>query len=236
MTLGFDFVWAHGESGRRVIACGGWQVETTAREAEAQGLCSRRSTGTVLHPVFQIKAVLHDSVIVNVSWQPEKDTFMRTLIVAVMLCVTSATALPQDAAIDYGNEKSWPALVQDRRVTISEDDSELVTVMKKRHNASLTELRNRFTYWLQGVGTLESVCDNLDRFRDSHRDIGGSRAGDLQLQKDKLAFAESVHKHATVVLKSKNRTINAIDVHFARYYALHAKVELLQMGKQSKAR
>jgi hypothetical protein len=161
---------------------------------------------------------------------------MRTLIVVVMFCVTSVTALTQDAVIDFRNEKKWPALLQDRRVSISEDDSELVTVMKKRHNASLEELRNRFTYWLQGVGTLESVCDNLDRFIDSHRDIGGSPAGDLQLQKDKLAFAQSVQKHAALRLKSQNQTVKAIDSHFARYYALHAKVELLQMAKQSNQR
>ncbi len=156
---------------------------------------------------------------------------MRSLIVTAMLCVISATALAQDANYDSYKEKTWPALVQDRQVPISEDDSELVSVMKKRHNASLLELRERFTYWAQGTGTLESVCDNLDRFIDSQRDIGGYPAGDLQLQKDKLAFAESVLKQATKKLKSKNLSIYAIDLNFAQYYVLHEKVKLLQMAK-----
>ena len=157
---------------------------------------------------------------------------MRLLIITAMLCIVSGTALAQDVPYERDNEKTWPALVQKRPVSILEDDSELVSVMKKRRNASLSELRDRFTYWAQGVGTLESVCDSLDRFIDSDRDIGGYPTGDLQLQKDRLAFAESVLRQATKKIESKNLTVNLVDLNFAEYYVLDEKVKLLQMAEK----
>ena len=161
---------------------------------------------------------------------------MRTLIVTAILCAISPTALAQDVAYESGNEKTWPALIQDRQVSVSEDDSELVSALKKRRNASLDELRDRFTFWAQGSGTLESVCDNLDRFIDSNRDIGAYAAGDLQLQKDKLAFAESALRQANKKQSSENTHTNLMDVYFARYYVLNEKVKLIQMAEQPKAK
>jgi hypothetical protein len=148
-----------------------------------------------------------------------------------LIVVTSVNAKAQDPVVDFRSEKSWPALAQDRRVVIAESDSELSRVLKKRHNACLFELRNRFTYWLQGTGTLESVCDNLDRFIESHRELGVSPEDELQLQNDRLAFAQAVQKHADFVITIQNETVKHIDSHFAHYYVLHAEVSLLQMTK-----
>lgn len=159
---------------------------------------------------------------------------MRISIPALLFCVTCVTAIAHGDDIDFRDEKTWPDLLKDRPVLISEDDEQLVTLMKKRHNASLSELRNRFTYWLQGQGTLESVCNSVDRFIASHRDLGVSPADDLQLQKGKLEFALAIQKQAGGILKSQNRTVNAIDEHFSRYYALHAEIELIQMRKDKK--
>jgi hypothetical protein len=147
------------------------------------------------------------------------------------LCFFTGTLDAQTVDRKWLNEDAWPAFAHHRPVAIGENEDELPRIQKERFNACLDEFRNRYVYWLQGVGTLASVCENADRLVTSRIDIGTSRAENLKLHEEKLVFAKRILEQAEVIRMAKNTTVSHIDEKFARYYRLDAEVTLLQLKK-----
>ena len=80
-------------------------------------------------------------------------TFMTFLAVSVAPAADDDTS-DQKSWLD---EKAWPAFVQPRSLKVEASDSHIARLLKQRYNAAQGELRERYTFWLQGIGTLDQV-------------------------------------------------------------------------------
>lgn len=157
---------------------------------------------------------------------------MRTILVCLsFLWLCGEFSFGQKVDREWLNEETWPAIVHNVPIEIAESDDPIQKLQKERVNACLDELRARYIYWLQGQGTLVSVCENANRLIASRVDMGLTPDEELELQKGRLAFAKRVMQQADAIRTARGTTASHIDEKYARYYRLDAELAVAQLQK-----
>lgn len=67
---------------------------------------------------------------------------------------------------------------------ISDGDEEGRALLKECYNVTYAEIQIRYNYWLQGIGDVDDLLDNLIRFQEYRIELEG--------EMDKLKFAEQL--------------------------------------------
>jgi len=161
---------------------------------------------------------------------------MMTLRVAVTtvlasLIVPAIPAAAGDNPADWLNEKEWPALVQPRVFEIQPSDGQLARLFKQRHNAAQDELRERYTFWLQGYGTLDQVLAAARRACGARLEVIDPHVDRLAVLRERVDFAKVIERQAEAIRRNRKRAEAPFaDEACARYFRLDAEIELLRAG------
>jgi len=156
---------------------------------------------------------------------------MATLLAA--LIVSAVPAAEDDSADEkpWLNEKAWPAFVQPRVFEVQPDDGELERLLKQRHNAAQDELRERYTFWLQGIGTLDQVYAAARRASEARLEVSDPPADRVDILREKVEFAKFVERQAEAIRKKRKRAEAPFaDEACARYFRLDAEIEFVRAG------
>jgi hypothetical protein len=148
---------------------------------------------------------------------------------ASLVCIAIGAA--DDDPVDESNwliEKAWPAFVASKRLEVAGTDDKLTKLLKQRFNAGQQELRNRYSYWLQGTESLPQVYDAVRRVVEARRETNGPGSDRIEILKEKLAFARIVEKQAEKLSMKFRRASYQSGLDCATYFRATAEVELLR--------
>ena len=162
---------------------------------------------------------------------------MAALMAAlIVFAVPAAGDDPADEK-PWLNEKAWPAFVQPRSFEVQPGDGDLARLLKQRHNAAQNELRERYNFWLQGIGTLDQVYAAARRATEARLEVMDSPQHRLTILREKVEFARFVERQVEAIRKTRKRAESrAADEACARYFRLDAEIELLRAGAEQTAK
>jgi hypothetical protein len=141
----------------------------------------------------------------------------------------------QEHELRWTDEGTWPAYVQATYLEVNDGDDELLKLSKERRNASLRELRNRYTYWIQGTGELHQVAANADRLLAAALETEPTAADQLRLLRERFEFARVTEIQAEELAKLRRGARAFVDEEFGRYYRLHTQIEFLKAERAVEA-
>jgi hypothetical protein len=170
------------------------------------------------------------------------DMMLSRLALAALIAASSVTALPaaDDGTADekpWLNEKAWPALVQPRTFEVKASDNHLARLVKERYNAAQDELRERYTFWLQGIGTLDQVYAAARRAGNARLEVIDPPTDRLTILQEKVEFAKVVERQAEAIRRNRKRAEAPFaDEACARYFRLDAEIEFLNAEVEQTAK
>lgn len=97
--------------------------------------------------------------------------------------------------------------------------------------AANTELRSRYTYWLQGMGSFEDLTTSIDRYHDA-RANGIPMADTESLLAEKLNLAKRIEKQAGIIYEKKRSAEYAIAPKAAKTYRLRIEIEIARRQQE----
>lgn len=152
-------------------------------------------------------------------------TSRRTVLVVIVssILMSAIAAADEKKLLD---DSKWPEFVADRKLAVKDGDSKLASLLKRRYNAALGDLRERYTFWLQGACSLESMIAAAQRVAAARLDVSDPKTKEITLLKQQLAFARAVESNAEYLAKKVNRARNVLDLKYARYVRLDAELKL----------
>ncbi len=160
-------------------------------------------------------------------------TFMTFLAVSVAPAADDDTS-DQKSWLD---EKAWPAFVQPRSLKVEASDSHIARLLKQRYNAAQGELRERYTFWLQGIGTLDQVYAAARRAGEARLEVIDPPTDRVAILREKVEFARTVERQAAAIRRNRKRSEAPFaDEACSRYFRLDAEIELLRAGVEQTAK
>jgi hypothetical protein len=159
---------------------------------------------------------------------------VATAALFVTLLAPAGISAEQTVDRTWLDETTWPLFVADRKLDVNDQDDPHTKLLKQRYNAAQSELRGRYIFWLQSVGTVDKVFETAARVIAARLEVESPAADRLALLKEKVEFARVVEKQADVSRKNLRGAQRDIDLMCATYFRLDAEVELLRAQRAAK--
>ena len=131
-------------------------------------------------------------------------------------------------------QRTWPAFATARQIAVADKDEALTKLLKKRYNAALDDLRDRYSFWLQGADTMENLVNATRRVATARLELETSPAERLQILKERFEFFNQVVSRAGMIWEKEQRTQGTLDLKLAKHALLDAEIELLRAEQENK--
>ena len=152
-------------------------------------------------------------------------THMRFPFAVVIVLLATSPSIGQQVD-PYSSILQSPTEIQR-----SDNDDRLTLLLKESYNATHTEIRTRYNYWLQGVGEISGLLDSIKRFHSIRLELE-AKADKRKFVEQKLAFAKTIEAQ-TAKGKSKARyeAIREIEECSARAFRIATELGLEELRK-----
>ncbi|QDT88819.1 hypothetical protein [Gimesia algae] len=145
---------------------------------------------------------------------------------AIVIVILAASPSMGQQADPYSTILQSPSEIER-----SDTDDRTIMLMKESYNATHTEIRTRYNYWLQGVGEISGLLDSVKRFHLIRLEIEG-KADKRKFVEQKLAFAKTIEAQtAKGKSKAEYEALREIEKCSARAFRIAVELELERLRK-----
>ncbi len=126
-------------------------------------------------------------------------------------------------------------LARPTEIKVLDTDDEQTRLLKQCFNAAHNEMRQRYNYWLQGIGDIDGFLNSIDRLQKARIEISPDTSEIVCVQ-EKLAFIREIEAQCKKEnSKAKYESIRVINEASAKAFRVRTELELAKLKRVIKS-